>query len=48
VTEVLTRIPAAGISRRGGLPLKAGGSGGAIPGREDAGDREPADRADAL
>jgi hypothetical protein len=47
-TEVLTRIPATGISRRGGLPLKAAGSGGAIPGREDTGDREPADRADAL
>ena len=27
VTEVLTRIPATGISRRGGLPLKAAGSG---------------------
>ena len=48
VTEVLTRIPATGISRHGGLPLKAAGSGGAIPGREDTGDREPADRADAL
>ena len=48
VTEVLTRTPATGISRRGGLPLKAAGSGGAIPGREDTGDREPADRADAL
>ena len=48
VTEVLTRIPATGISRRGGLPLKAAGSGGAIPGREDTGDREPAGRADAL
>ena len=48
VTEVLTRIPATGISRRGGLPLKAAGSGGAIPGREDTGDREPADRPDAL
>ena len=48
VTEVLTRIPATGISRCGGLPLKAAGSGGTIPGREDNGDREPADRADAL
>jgi hypothetical protein len=48
VTEVLTRIPAASISRPGGLALKAAGSGSAIPGREDTGDREPADRADAL
>jgi hypothetical protein len=47
VTEVLTRNPAAGVSRRGGLPLKAAGSGGAIAGREDTGDREPAGRADA-
>ena len=48
VTEVLTRIPATGISRRGGPPLKAAGSGGAIPGREDTGGRGPAGRADAL
>ena len=34
--------------RHGGLPLKAAGSGGAIPGSEDTGDREPAGRADAL
>ena len=44
VTEVLTRIPATGISGHGGLPLKAAGSGGAIPGRGDTGDRGPADR----
>jgi hypothetical protein len=48
VTEVLTRIPAAGVSRSRVLPLKAARSGSAIPGRDDAGDREPADRADAL
>jgi len=35
VTEVLTQIPATGISRRRGLPLKAAGSGGAIRGGED-------------
>ena len=28
VTEVLTRMPATGISRRGGLLLKAAGGGG--------------------
>lgn len=48
VTVVLTRIPATGISCRGGLPLKTAGSGGAIPGGEDTGDRGPADRPDAL
>jgi hypothetical protein len=48
VTEVLTRIPATGISRRGSLALKAAGGGGPIPCGEDTGDREPADRADAL
>jgi len=48
VTEVLTRIPAVGVSRRGGLPPTAAGSGSAIAGREDTGDRGPADRADAL
>ena len=48
VTEVLTRIPAVGVSRRGGLPPTAAGSGSAIASREDTGDREPAGRADAL
>jgi hypothetical protein len=48
VTEVLTRIPATGLSAAGGLPLKAAGSGGAIPGSEDTGNRETAGRADAL
>jgi hypothetical protein len=32
VTEVLTRIPATGVSRPGSLPRKAAGSDDAIPG----------------
>jgi hypothetical protein len=41
VTDVLTRIPAAGVSRRGALPPTAAESSGAIAGREDTGDRGP-------